>query len=233
MSVADLPGLISGAASANKGLGHEFLKHIQRTKVLAYVLDISGNDARDPVQDFLSLQQELATFDSELLRKPAIILANKTDNVRGLGASKGTMSKRIEQLRAVTTLPILSVSCLKRQGLVAAVSELFALVADAEAKQKEEVRVRMSGEVESERAVREETQRQQEEEAAEAARQKEEEEAARAAAEAAEPEPEPTPKRKSKTKSSKTEADAKPPKIVGGRKAKRAAAAAAAAKESD
>lgn len=129
--VADLPGLISGAASHNRGLGHEFLKHIQRTRVLCYVLDISGADGRDPVSDFVALQQELHTFDPTLLARPAIILANKTDNLGAPGAfvrSKAEMQRKIDELSSVTSLPVLLTSCLRRTGLSPVVSRLFEMV---------------------------------------------------------------------------------------------------------
>lgn len=154
MSVADLPGLISGAASENRGLGHEFLKHIQRTRVLCYVIDISGNDDRDPVQDFLSLQQELQHFDPSLLLKPSIIIANKIDNTSK--QRRSWMTSKINELATVTELPIFSASCLKSTGLHEVVSELATRVAQqAEAEREERVR-NMTLEVERERIVQDE-----------------------------------------------------------------------------
>lgn len=126
MTVADLPGLISGASRANKGLGHEFLKHIQRTKVLCYVLDISGNDDRCPIEDFRSLQQELQHFDSTLLRRQSIIIANKIDNTSK--RKKSWMKSKLNELSQVTTLPIYVTSCLNRTGLSVVVQELGKMV---------------------------------------------------------------------------------------------------------
>ena len=82
-------GLIEGA-SDNKGLGHEFLKHIERTKVLLYVIDMSntsnkgGSSSTDPVQDFITLRNELELYNPALLDKPAFIFGNKLDITRKL-----------------------------------------------------------------------------------------------------------------------------------------------------
>jgi GTP-binding protein len=78
MTVADIPGLIDGAHD-NVGLGHEFLKHIERTHVLAYVLDMAGIDGRTPWEDFEHLQNELELYMKGLSKRPGIIIANKMD----------------------------------------------------------------------------------------------------------------------------------------------------------
>ncbi|HEX3328214.1 MAG TPA: GTPase ObgE [Actinomycetota bacterium] len=77
--VADIPGLIPGAHQG-KGLGHRFLRHVRRAAVLLYVIDLAATD-RDPFQDATVLQEELARFDPELARRPALIVANKVDLV--------------------------------------------------------------------------------------------------------------------------------------------------------
>jgi len=77
LSLADLPGLIEGA-HLNKGLGHKFLKHIERTKVLLFLLDGSLNSEfnkkRDPYKDYLTLKNELELYDINLSKKPTIIV---------------------------------------------------------------------------------------------------------------------------------------------------------------
>lgn len=78
ITVADIPGLIEGASN-NVGLGHEFLKHIERTVVLVYVLDMAGTDGRTPWEDFRSLQNELELYMKGLSKRPALIVANKMD----------------------------------------------------------------------------------------------------------------------------------------------------------
>ena len=78
LTLADIPGLIDGAHD-NVGLGHSFLKHIERTKVLIYVLDMAGTDGRDPVEDFRHLRNELELYMSGLTARPSLIAANKMD----------------------------------------------------------------------------------------------------------------------------------------------------------
>lgn len=76
--MADIPGLIEGAHQG-VGLGHEFLKHIERTKLLIHVVDISGSEGRDPVQDFEVINEELKKYNPVLCERPQIIAANKMD----------------------------------------------------------------------------------------------------------------------------------------------------------
>ena len=76
--IADLPGLIEGA-SEGTGLGHKFLKHIERTKIIAHIIDISSSEGRDPYDDYIKIKKELNDFDSKLLKKEQLIIANKMD----------------------------------------------------------------------------------------------------------------------------------------------------------
>ena len=76
--VADIPGLIEGAGQG-LGLGHEFLRHIERTRCLVHVIDVSGHEGRDPYQDYLAINEELAVYSEELVKRPQIIVANKMD----------------------------------------------------------------------------------------------------------------------------------------------------------
>ena len=78
ISIADIPGLIEGAHE-NVGLGHKFLKHIERTKTLLYVIDMAGYDGRNPYEDYLSLKEELELYQEGLSKRPSIIAANKMD----------------------------------------------------------------------------------------------------------------------------------------------------------
>lgn len=80
--IADIPGLIEGAAEGI-GLGHEFLKHIERTKVLAHIVDAAGIEGRDPIDDIRKINKELENYNPELLKKPQIIVANKIDAMYG------------------------------------------------------------------------------------------------------------------------------------------------------
>ncbi|MCI0382643.1 MAG: GTPase ObgE [Chlamydiae bacterium] len=76
--IADIPGIIENA-HLDKGLGLSFLKHIERTKALVYVIDISGEEGRDPFEDFQILQKELKEYKNELLDKPFVVVLNKID----------------------------------------------------------------------------------------------------------------------------------------------------------
>jgi GTP-binding protein len=76
--VADVPGLIEGAHEGH-GLGHQFLRHIERTKVVIHLVDVSGASGRDPVADFDTIRQELGLYNREMLDKPHLVAANKMD----------------------------------------------------------------------------------------------------------------------------------------------------------
>lgn len=76
--MADLPGLIEGA-SQGKGLGHQFLKHIERCRVLIHIVDMSGADGRDPIEDYRIINEELSKYQLRLLERPQVVLANKMD----------------------------------------------------------------------------------------------------------------------------------------------------------
>ena len=76
--VADIPGLIDGATEG-AGLGHEFLRHIERTQFLVYVIDMAGTEGRHPAEDYRNLKRELKDYHADLIEKPCIIVANKMD----------------------------------------------------------------------------------------------------------------------------------------------------------
>lgn len=76
--MADIPGIIEGAAEG-VGLGHDFLRHIERCRVLVHVVDIAGSEGRDPLEDFDKINHELAAFDSALAARPMIVAGNKCD----------------------------------------------------------------------------------------------------------------------------------------------------------
>ncbi|MBS4537162.1 GTPase ObgE [Clostridium sp. D2Q-11] len=77
-AIADIPGLIEGAHSGT-GLGHDFLRHIERTKVLVHLVDISGQEGRDPIDDFHKINEELKLYNEKLSLRPQIVVANKID----------------------------------------------------------------------------------------------------------------------------------------------------------
>lgn len=76
--IADIPGLIEGA-SAGAGLGHAFLRHIERTRMIAHVLDIAGSEGRDPLDDYIKIREELKKYSQPLAQRPEIVVANKAD----------------------------------------------------------------------------------------------------------------------------------------------------------
>ena len=76
--IADLPGLIEGA-SQGKGLGHQFLRHIERCRVIVHIIDMSGSEGRDPYEDYVTINKELGEYEYRLLERPQIIVANKMD----------------------------------------------------------------------------------------------------------------------------------------------------------
>lgn len=106
--MADLPGLIEGA-SQGEGLGDRFLRHIERTKVIAHVIDMSGYEGRNPYEDYQIINKELADFSEKLLKKPQIIIANKMD----LPNTKDNL----EQFKKKVKLPVYEISAMSNIGL--------------------------------------------------------------------------------------------------------------------
>lgn len=107
ITLADIPGLIEGA-SENKGLGHRFLKHVERCKVLLVMLDMQGTDGREPIADYRVLQKELKLYMPGLVRKPVLICANKMDEPEAQENLKA-FRKKIKE----TVYPI---SCVSDEG---------------------------------------------------------------------------------------------------------------------
>lgn len=102
-TVADLPGLIEGA-STGVGLGHKFLKHIERTKIIAHVIDMSGSEGRSPYDDYEIIRNELREFSEKLTTKEEIIIANKMDldgSKENLLEFKKKVNKKIYEISAL------------------------------------------------------------------------------------------------------------------------------------
>ena len=91
--IADIPGLIEGA-SEGVGLGHEFLRHIERTKMMIHVVDAAGSEGRSPVDDIYKINAELEAYNPEIAKRPQVIAANKTDLIYG-----GDGENPVEQLK--------------------------------------------------------------------------------------------------------------------------------------
>ena len=107
--MADLPGLIEGA-SLGAGLGDKFLKHVERTKIIAHVIDMGCVEERDPVEDYKMINKELEGFNKKLLKKPQIIIANKMD----LPNAKDNLEKFKKEIKDIK---IFEVSALTNKGL--------------------------------------------------------------------------------------------------------------------
>ncbi len=106
--LADIPGLIAGA-SENRGLGHRFLRHIERCKLLLLIVDMAGVDGRDPRNDYRDLLRELKLYDPALLKKPRLVAANKID----LPEAKA----RLAGFKRRHKVAVLEISCLSGKGM--------------------------------------------------------------------------------------------------------------------
>jgi len=116
--IADLPGLVSGAA-AGKGLGHRFLRHTERTRLLLHLVDLDPANGREPVQDWQAIQHELAAYSEALAARPQIVAANKAE-------LPGTEERRqaIERFCAARGLPFHAISAVTGLGLSALVRDV-------------------------------------------------------------------------------------------------------------
>lgn len=106
--VADLPGLIEGAHEG-KGLGHQFLKHAERTKILVHVIDMSGSEGRDPVEDYHQICEELDLYSDELMQKHRLLVANKMDMPEA--------KKNLTKFKRKVTKDIFAISAKEQEGL--------------------------------------------------------------------------------------------------------------------
>ncbi len=109
LTVADIPGLIEGAHD-NRGLGHEFLRHIVRCRLLLFVVDMAGSEGRDPLEDFKTLRKELDLYDPTLSQRPWAVIANKMDL-----ESAAENLKRFK--RSVRKAPVLTISADRAEGI--------------------------------------------------------------------------------------------------------------------
>ena len=117
--VADVPGLIEGAHIGH-GLGHRFLRHVERTKVVVYVIDVSESSGRDPVEDFHTLRRELELFDASLLSRPQLVAANKIDVL----ADRGRLDALAARLQTIS-MPVHAVSAVAGTGVAPLVEAMW------------------------------------------------------------------------------------------------------------
>ena len=128
LTVCDVPGLIEGAHQ-NVGLGHKFLRHIQRCKILVLLLDMAGTDNRNPWDDYKQLLSELELYDPALLEKPRMVVANKMDEA----AAEENMKQFKKKIKKVKLLPI---SAAFDQGMDAFLEAIRHEVEEAEKTEK-------------------------------------------------------------------------------------------------
>ncbi|RLE08926.1 MAG: GTPase ObgE [Candidatus Aminicenantes bacterium] len=120
--VADIPGLIEGA-SQGLGLGSQFLRHVERTKILVHLLDVSPYSGRDPVDEYYIIRKELAAFNPHLVERPHVLVANKIDLLSPEKEEYHRL-RRVEKLAQDLRLPFFAISALKNEGLAPLVQEL-------------------------------------------------------------------------------------------------------------
>ena len=112
--IADIPGLIEGA-SEGVGLGHEFLRHIERTRVIIHMVDVAGTEGRDPVEDIYAINKELEAYNEEIAKRPQIIAANKTDAIYDDGENDPV--KRLKDEFEPKGIPVYPISAVSGEGL--------------------------------------------------------------------------------------------------------------------
>jgi len=117
--VADVPGLIEGA-HRGLGLGHQFLRHLERTRLLVHLIDVSGQSGRDPVEEYTTIRRELELYRPELAEKPAIAAANKMDAVTDLKPVR-RLAKHLKALG----IPLHKISAVTGDGVPALVEEMW------------------------------------------------------------------------------------------------------------
>lgn len=125
--MADIPGLIEGA-SEGVGLGHDFLRHIERTRVLVHVVDAASTEGRDPIADIHAINKELQAYNPELMERPQIIAANKTDAIYDDGEDPVEKLKAEFEPQGVKVYPISAVSGKGVKELLYAIYELLQTV---------------------------------------------------------------------------------------------------------
>ena len=127
--IADIPGLIEGA-SEGIGLGHEFLRHIERTKVIIHIVDAAGTEGRDPIQDIYAINKELEAYNPEIAKRPQVIAANKIDAIYDTEDSPVEAIKNEFEPKGIRVFPISAVSGQGLKELLYYVNEMLEGIGD-------------------------------------------------------------------------------------------------------
>ncbi|MDP6439160.1 MAG: GTPase ObgE [Candidatus Brocadiia bacterium] len=128
-TVADLPGLIEGA-HAGRGLGDEFLRHIERTRILAHMLDVAPTDGSDPAEAYREIREELKLYSEKLAAKPEIVVANKTDLTDGHAGA--------ERLAEALDVEVIAISAVTGEGVRQLIGRILEILEDIKSQPEEE-----------------------------------------------------------------------------------------------
>lgn len=131
--MADIAGIIEGA-HLGVGMGFQFLKHVERTKVLIHVVDVSGSEGREPIEDFDKINEELSKYSQKLAQKPQLVCANKID-LTEIDSEEYIAFKEHVESKGIKVFPV---SAPLRQGITELMAETVKMLAKAEAEQVEE-----------------------------------------------------------------------------------------------
>lgn len=121
--IADIPGLIEGA-SEGVGLGHEFLRHIERTKVIIHIVDVAGTEGRDPIQDIYAINKELSAYNADIATRPQVIAANKTDAIYDDGSGNDPVSALKAEFEP-QGIKVYAISAISGKGLKELLYEVY------------------------------------------------------------------------------------------------------------
>ena len=135
--MADLPGLIEGAHTGI-GLGHEFLRHVERTRVIVHVVDMSASEGRDPYEDWVKINDELKLYNVKLERRPQLVVANKMD-IPEAAEHLEIFKRKLEEEHGITE--VIPISAASRQGvreLIYRIAQMLAAVPEELEEEKEE-----------------------------------------------------------------------------------------------
>ncbi|MFR4808245.1 MAG: Obg family GTPase CgtA, partial [Peptostreptococcus anaerobius] len=124
--MADIPGIIEGAADG-VGLGHDFLRHVERTKVLIHIVDISGIEGRDPIDDFNKINEELKLYNEKLSTRPQVILANKSDLLYD-----DSVYENFKKTMEEKGYPVFKTSVATRDGVDSVIDKVTQLLSEVE-----------------------------------------------------------------------------------------------------